>query len=534
MSHPPTDPFDLPYRTVSRLLAHRADERGEDPAARFDDAAFTYGELNRRANALAHGLAADGIEAGDHIATMLYNFPELLLTWFAVAKLGAVFVPMNVEAPGETLAYKLGDSDVDAVVLESEIRDRYESARGESDVGIEYLLDGRSGETATDTGTGPNDGYRDFDVLLGAERTERPAAAVSLDDPMGIIFTSGTTGRPKGVVLPHFSYVNTGLEFARSMRPDADSRPFTALPLYHCNAQQLTVMGSMIAGSRFAVARWFSASSFWDQARRYGATQTNLLGEMLTMLANQPERPDDDNDIRYVSCAHVPEGMYEVFAERFGVRLAEGYGLTEVATSAARNPIDDVREGSFGKPLPHIELAVVDEHNRRLPPGEEGELVVQTTRPSTMTTGYYGHPEKTVADWQNLWFHIGDIGYRDEDGYFYFVERKAHVIRHRGENVSAPAVETVVNDHPAVAESAVIGVPSDLGEEDVTAYVVLEGDAPQPAALVDWLADRLASYELPRHVQFVDALPKTPTERVQRYELRDRGVDDAWDRHAGE
>lgn len=515
-----------PYTTVPDLLDDRVDAHADDPLMFYQDDVYTYGDIDEMASTIACSLAEEGVEKGDHVATFLYNSPKYLALWFGIAKLGAVMVPINVSLKADGLSYIVDDSGAEVVVLEGETRENYETARDDLDeVETEYLLDG-TGE-----------GYRPFDDLLASDREQPPEVTVAQDDPMCVIYTSGTTGLPKGVLLPHYSYVNTGREFVDLVDLDEDDRPFTSLPLFHCNAQQLTVMGAMLVGTSFAMARWFSASSYWDQIRKYDATVFNYLGTMISVLNNrEPSDDDADNPAVYGVGAAAPAEIVDEFEERYDVELVEGYGLTETGTLAIFNqPGEDnaTNEGSIGRPVSYTEVDVVDDDGWPVDAGEQGEIVVRPTRPNSVMLGYYEKPEKTVEDWQNLWFHTGDIGYRDEDGRFYFVDRKAYTIRRRGENIATQEVEQVLNDHPAVDESAIVGVPSDLGEEDVKAYVITnDGESVTPESVLSHCEERLAYFKVPRYVEFVDEFPKTATERVEKYKLKERGVGEAWDRKA--
>lgn len=511
------------FETVTELLTTRVETHEDRALLHYGDETYTYGEIDGQARRIAASLAELGVGRGDRVCTFLYNSPEYLSLWFGIAKLGAVMVPINVSLKADGLAYIVNDSGADTIVLEDETQDNYETARDDIEaVETEFKL----GEQADD--------YRPFEELLDGDG-DHPDVTVAPHDPMSIIYTSGTTGLPKGVLLPHYSYINTGAEFVRLLDLDEDDRPFTTLPLFHCNAQQLTVMGSMLVGIDFALERWFSASSYWDQIRKHDATVFNYIGTMVQVLHNQEPKEDDaNNPAVYGFGAAAPADIVSSFNERFDVELVEGYGLTETATLALfnepgeRNATD---RGSIGRPVSYTEVDVVDDDGWPVAPGEEGEIVVRPTRPNCVMLGYYEKPEKTVEDWQNLWFHTGDIGYRDEEGRFYFVDRKAYSIRRRGENIASMEVEQVINDHPDVEESAVVGVPSDLGEEDVKAYVIpASGREIDPEDVLSFCEKRLAYFKLPRYVETVSSFPKTATERIEKYKLKERGVADAWDR----
>lgn len=512
------------YYTVTDLLDERATTHANEPLMFYQDEVHTYGEIDEMASTIACSLAEEGVEKGDHVATFLYNSPKYLALWFGIAKLGAVMVPINISLKADGLAYIINDSAAEIVVLEEETRENYETARDDLEqISTEYLLDGSA------------EGYPPFEDLLKSDREEPPEVTITQDDPMCIIYTSGTTGLPKGVLLPHYSYINTGREFIDLVDLDEEDRPFTSLPLFHCNAQQLTVMGSMLAGTSFAMTRWFSASSYWDQIRKYDATVFNYLGTMISVLNNkEPSDDDAENPAVYGVGAAAPAEIVDEFEERYDVELIEGYGLTETGTLAIFNRPGEgnaTDKGSIGRPVSYTEVDVVDDDGWPVDTGEQGEIVVRPTRPNTVMLGYYEKPEKTVDDWQNLWFHTGDIGYKDGDGRFYFVDRKAYTIRRRGENIATQEVEQVLNDHPAVDESAIVGVPSDLGEEEVKAYIITkEEDTVDSEGILSHCEERLAYFKVPRYVEFVGEFPKTATERVEKYKLKERGIGDAWDR----
>ena len=515
------------YGTVTTLLADRAASLGDAPLVHTAERTYSYRDLHRESNAVANALVERGVEPGEHIATFLRNCPEYLAAWFGIAKAGGVMVPLNTDLRDDGLAHVLRDAGPTTIFLEASTRENYESVRdGDHDVAMEFLL----GESP------PGSSYRPFGELLDADGTTRPDQSRKASDPMSIIYTSGTTGKPKGVILPHYSYLNTGRMFLETvLSTEGDHRAFTTLPLSHCNAQQTTVMGSILAETDFALAAEFDPRQFWDQIRHFDATVFNYIGTMITNLHNADVRPDDaDNPAVYGIGADAPLGVIDEFEPRFDVQLIEGYGLTETATVAALNPIDATRRGSIGKPLSYVEMEVVDEEDRPLPPGEEGEIVVRPLEPNSSMLGYHNRPEETVAAWQNLWFHTGDIGYKDQDGYFYFVDRKAYAISQPGGNISSYEVESVLSDHPDLKEAAVFGVPDDRGSEAVKAVVVPRpGRNPTPVDIVYYCDGKLAYFKVPRYIDIRDELPKTTTERVKKYELIDEDNQDVWDRESG-
>jgi crotonobetaine/carnitine-CoA ligase len=348
------------------------------------------------------------------------------------------------------------------------------------------------------------------------------------------MFTSGTTGPSKGAVLPH----NYALNMAGIVSEIGGYGPsdclYNALPLFHGNAKLLSTMPALASGARMALAERFSAGQFWDDVRRYGATEFNYIGGVLQILLKAEPRADDaDNPLRLLFGAGATPGVYEEFERRFAVTLLEGYGMSEIglpllSTLAERKP------GTCGKPYRDYEVKLVDDDGEEVEDGAPGELLVRPKRPWSMLLGYYNMPQKTAEAWQDLWFHTGDSLRRDRDGFYVFVDRKKDAIRRRGENISSWEVEHIVVSHPAVAECAAVPVRSDLGEDDVMVCIVRRpGAALSAPDLAAWSAERMARFMVPRYVRFVERLPKTPTERVQKYLLREEGVTaDTWDREA--
>jgi crotonobetaine/carnitine-CoA ligase len=367
------------------------------------------------------------------------------------------------------------------------------------------------------------------DVLAGPA-TSAPLGDVDTNQVASLMYTSGTTGQPKGVMQPHRSYVIAGESFAMRAGLCADDRVLTVLPLFHANAQFYSTMGTLVAGATLLLRR-FSASHFWEHVQHDDATQFNFIGAMARMLYNQPPTPlDAAHRVRIACGAPVPVEIYADFERRFHLTVLETYGLSECPMGTS-NLATMRKRGSIGKPAHHPDPALytrvrlVDEAECDVPVGQVGEILLQS--PALML-GYYRDPDRTADAMRGGWFHTGDYARQDEDGFFFFVDRKKDIIRRRGENIASVEIERVLNDHPAVAESAVIPVPAALSEDEIHAYVVLRPGAQTTVeALQAWCAARLARFKMPQSVRFRDALPKTPTQRVEKYKLREeyaRGV----------
>jgi crotonobetaine/carnitine-CoA ligase len=349
-----------------------------------------------------------------------------------------------------------------------------------------------------------------------------------------ILFTSGTTGPSKGALLTHNANVRTAANTCSLMGYGPGETLFNAFPLFHVNARYTSVVPALLLDdARLVLHDRFTASGFWDIMRAEGVTAFNFMGALIVMLFKQPVRPDDlDNPVRVGYGAPAPVAVLERFEERFGVRLIEVYGSTELG-ACIQNTVYERKIGSCGRAAPDCIVEIHDEHGRRVPPGVEGEIVVRPRDPHIIIEEYWGDPEATVRAFRGLWFHTGDRGRQDEDGWFTFVDRMKDAIRRRGENISSWEVEQVLNDHEAVAESAVVGVPSELTEEEVLVVVVRkEGYELTPEELLDFAQERLPHFAVPRYVRFAEALPKNHAQRVQKTVLREQGIEGAWDREA--
>jgi crotonobetaine/carnitine-CoA ligase len=514
------------YHDLVSLVRAKARKNGDRPALRFAGRSLTYTELDHESDRLANGLSAAGLGAGDRVAALLFNTPEFPILWFALAKRGAILVPLNTGLKGEILRYELTDSAPSAIVVDPRLWEVYSAVREGLTVRHEWVGTGVGNEPGP-PGVAPLAGLAS-DETTGEPVVPRPS------DPASIMYTSGTTGPPKGAIIPHEKTLTTPREIGLRSRLSPDSILFTALPLFHCNAQEMTALTALYFDLTAAFDERFHASTFWEVAAGMGATHVSLLISMINVLYKQPERPTDRaHQVRTALTAGTTRAIWPDFERRFGLTIVELYGMTECGCTTLMNPPDAIRVGSIGTPLGFVEADVVDDEDRPVTDGVRGELVVRPRRPYTMFLGYLGKPDKTVESWRNLWFHTGDYVTRDGDGYYYFVDRKKDVIRRRGENLAPYDVETVVNRHPAVFESVVVGVPSPLGEEDVKAFVQLKpGATLEPTALFEYCREHLPFFMVPRFVEFIDEIPKTANQKSQRYLLRQRRGGVEYDREA--
>jgi crotonobetaine/carnitine-CoA ligase len=509
--------------TLPATLFARAEATPDAPFVTFEGRTSTYGDQASSAAQAAAALAALDVGRGDKVALMMGNSLEFLDLWFGISLLGAVMVPVNTALKGDGLRYILEHSGAGVVVVDGAFVDAVEAA---------LPADGDSSRRIVRGADAPS-GYDRLDELLDGEYSPETLARVNPGDLASILYTSGTTGLPKGVMNSHNSYGVAANEFTRRcVQMRDDDILYTSLPLFHVNAQSLTTCGSLVSGRPFVLSPRFSASGFFDDLRVHGATVFNYIGAMLTMLFKQPARPEDaDNPARITLGGAAPAEIWRAFEARFQLTILEAFGLTETATLCLANPPDDIRVGRVGKPVGWSEVRIEREDGTEAPDGEAGEIAVRSRRENTMFMGYFRNEDATSAAMKGGWFHSGDRGRRDADGYFEFIDRLKDSIRRRGENISSFEIEQIVNSHSHVAESAAVGVPSDLGEEDVMVVVVeKEGHSVDPEELIRFCEERMADFMVPRYVQLRGALPKTATQRIQKYQLRESGVKGAWDR----
>ncbi|MFI7006556.1 AMP-binding protein [Streptomyces sp. NPDC050145] len=499
----------------------------EDPDREFlriGGRSFTRQETLDHVERVARGLRALGVAPGDRVGVMCGNRPESLFAWLGANAAGAIDVPFNIEARGRLLDHFVHDARPRVLVGTADCLRILADTITDDPVYVVCV-----GEAA---GTPFGDRARQlgFDELLalGADfAQELPAPRAS--GTATIMYTSGTTGPSKGVMLPQRYYPAQGEHAVRLTGLRADDVVLCVQPLFHIDARAF-VATTWVAGGVVVIGHRFSVTGFWDEVREHGASVFSTIGTMLWMLFKQAPRADDAAlPARLAICSSTPGEILRDFERRFGVDLIEAYGMTEcvLITSA---PAGSTVPGRIGDAVPELDVRLVDDTDMPVAPGEVGELVCRPREPFSMMQGYWGRPEATLEAWRNLWFHTGDLMRRHPDGLEY-VGRRKDSIRRRGENVSAWEVEEAVVAHPKVLEAAAIGVPSEVGEEDVAVLVVpLPGQDLEARELVAFVAEDLPRFAVPRYVEFVGSLPKTPSERIEKAKVRERGITAAaWD-----
>ena len=509
------------------VVEERAKETPDRQFLQFEDRAVTFDGLNKGINRVANGLVKLGYGKATGISVMMPNSPEWLFVYCATQKIGAYAVPINVGLKADGLAYIIDHSDSAVLFIDYQYKEQFEKVRP----GLKQLK-----HVICDTTEAPPDFELPEGAITLADLMDADDANPDMpSDPEAmsvLMYTSGTTGLPKGVVMRYKALDMEMFAMFSQLAYTEDDILYTCLPLFHANALVLTVIRALAVGAKVGLSRRFSASRFWDDIRKYEATTFNALGAMIPILMKQPERDNDtDNKVRLVMSAACPAHMWEDFQTRFGVTIWEGYGAVDGAGFSLFNA-GNAPVGSMGPAPAGVVAKVFDEDNKELPTGETGELVFQIDNADLRKVEYYKNEEASSKKIRDGWLHTGDLVYADEEGNFYFVDRRTDSMRRRGENISSSEVEKVIERHPAVFQCAVYGVPSDLGEDDVMAAVVLQpNESLTPKELVEFCTDKMADFMIPRYIDFRDELPKTGTHRLKKVELKKQGVTPTtWDK----
>ncbi|MDP3253550.1 MAG: AMP-binding protein [Hydrogenophaga sp.] len=488
---------------ITHLLAHQAAERPEAPCVVTLEREYTYAEIHRAARRFATRLADEGVGKGDHVALLAGNGAAFVIAWFGIGLRGAVAVTLNNQLIADGLRYSVDQCDARLLVVDREWEDSRAAQLDQRQAALPRLL--IEDDTAFLHSLAP---------LAEADAVEVPASA-----PSTIMYTSGTTGLPKGVVNSHTAYLATGRATVKALHITPQDRILVFLPLFHVNPQMYGVMSVLTAGAALLLLPRFSASSFFDDVIRLRATGCTFVGTVLSILVARHSGDRRDHGLRFFFGGGAPKAVWQAVEERFGIPVREAYGMTEVGGWTCANTVDEHRFGSCGKARPDLELRIFDSDDQSVPPGEPGEIVVRPRDPDTILLGYYKKPEQMLESCRNLWFHSGDLGTLDEDGFLYYLGRKKELIRKSGEMISPVEIETVLRRMDAVADCAVVAVPDPVTGDEIKAVIVAEGDI-DPMAVQAFLADKLARFMLPRYIEFIAAIPKTETEKIQRNKLQ--------------
>ncbi len=533
------DTYALRDLTLPKVLARQV-EAAPDKVFLTETAtgrSFTYRQTDDWSSRIAAALEGAGVQQGGHVGLLMGNSAEHLALFLAIGKLGAVSVPVNTAARGELLRYYLGQSDCETVVVDASLADRLGDVLEQLPL-VKRVIVLRTGEgeefSVAATAARP---VADFKALVDAAAAQPGPREVKCSDLVLIAYTSGTTGPSKGSMLPHAAALAYGTSAAEAQGYRASDVFYVCLPLFHNNALLAATGAALVCGASVVLSRRFSVSKFWGEIRASKATVTNFLGAMSSFLwSSPPSAQDADHHLRLVSMAPTPKYAAD-FEKRFGLRSMNNYGLSDYAMVTSFTGSDSRDKlGSIGRPRRGYEVKIVDEDDFDLPPGEIGEIVLRAQDPWMATFGYYKMPEATLASRRNLWFHTGDRGMMDADGYFYFVDRKKDCIRRRGENISAFEVENIIGTHPDVANAAVFPVATQNNDEEVGAVIVKKpGVTLSELDIVAHCQRNMAYFMIPRYIVFSEALPTTVNQKIEKFRLRkdlEANLSQAWDREA--
>ena len=510
--------------TIVAALRRAVAGRGSELWLDFQGKTHTYAEIDRLSTRLGNSLTALGVKKGDTVVTFLDNSPDAIVCFLAITRLGAVYVPINTGYKGEFLRHQLNDSGSAIVIAECDYAERVaEIAESLIDVKLLLYRGDRPDMKGASLRVAPIDEHRGTD--------DTPIdVAVRPRDLAALIYTAGTTGPAKGCMLSHNFVCNLARQNNEIFAVTSDDIFWTCLPLFHFNAIAISIIASLLAQAKVAVVPRFSVTNFWPEIVRSRATIAGVLGTMATLLAKSADSEASRaayGQIRVVQGAPWPPDVAVTWKERFGIQTevcARVFGITEACVVTQVAVHEKVPPRSSGRRSPYFDVRIVDDDDNELPSGVAGEVICRPLKPHVMFEGYWRRPEATLAIMRNMWLHMGDIGKFDENGFFYFVDRKKDYLRRRGENISSFEMEATFGAHPDIQEVAVHAVLSELSEDDIKVTAVLRAGASlTEEELCRWCTDRVPYFAIPRYIEFRAELPKNPVGRVLKYQLREEG-----------
>jgi len=511
-------------RSLPALLTRQLREQPDRPYFTIEGVTYTYRQTHEKLRTIAGALAGLGVDMNARVGVLLPNRAAFVFTMFAAAHLGAAIVAINPEFRGQLLAAALDTAQCKVLIVDDMSAPGVQALQAEALRGIEAVIH-------------VDDGLLDLPHAITQARWSAleksaceppPPAQTNPGTIQAISFTSGSTGPAKGVQITISQAVDVACTYIHATNLVRDDVLYTPFAFFHGMSTRLGLVPALIVGAHVVIGRRFSPSRYWQEARDCGATVGQTLPTMTALLKAQPATEHDRD--------HTITRMYnsradEEFERRFGVRLIEAYGMTEIGL-VIYSAYPDRRAGAAGRVHVDWDMQIVDDEDNPVPVGATGELVFRPKAPWLVSPGYVGAPQATVESWRNLWFHSGDIGRQDEDGYVYFIDRRKERIRRLGENISSFDVESIVCGHPDVRECAALAYPASLGEDDVRVVVVKARESELSAGdLYDWLVTMMPKYMLPRYIEFADSLPRTPTNKIEKYQLKQAGLlPGVWDR----
>jgi crotonobetaine/carnitine-CoA ligase len=496
-------------RTLVTALEDKVRRFPDTPFLWFEDAEgrvegpWTWRDLDRVVNQAAHLLLARGLKPGERFNLHLGNCPEFIVFWLAAARTGTVMVPTNPVSTAEEMAYILAHSEARLSLTEPRVSASCRTAQMQCPALLDVIE------------------CRPLGPLLSGFPDTPPEIPVTPSDEISMQYTSGTTSKPKGVLLTHANYVYGGEVMAKAMRAAPSDRHLIVLPLFHAGAQLHAFLPMLLVGGSVAIMERFSAGRFVEQVTRHQATLAALFAAPIRMLLTQPRRPEEGaTRLRAVSYAqNVTPQQFEDWHARFRAPLLQIWGMTETMSLPLMQPLDlPAKPLSMGRPVLGYEVRIVDEAGQEVPAGVTGELIVRGTPGVSLMKGYFKNPEATAQTLRDGWLWSGDQAWRDDEGYFFFVDRKKDMLKRAGENVSASEVEDTLKQHPAVFDAAVVGVPDPVRDQAIKAYVIVhEGAAATAEELIAWCRGRLSPFKVPEIVELRAAFPRTSVGKIQKH-----------------
>ncbi|MBK6288209.1 MAG: AMP-binding protein [Gammaproteobacteria bacterium] len=519
-------------RHIGRAIRMQAEQNGDTRFLVFDRTVYTFDQANSRVNELAAGLRKLGIERGDRVVFYMSSAPEVMFLVLAVNKLGAIWVPVNSDYKGAWLEDTINRGRAKLLVTDTSHAERVAAVHASLQVAHIAVL----GDPACLPGALP------FEALYAPSPGEPDLSGFDYGDTCAVLWTSGTTGRSKGVMQSHNVWFQAALDGDVMYHTRAGDVVYNVMPMYNSGAWATSLFRSLFCGVTLAVDPAFSVTSFWDRVRFYGATQSFTIGAMHMFLWNAPPRADDaDNPLRELQAVPMPTDIKEPFSKRFGVRVL-GQGMSQSEAMIMLRQDQRLRSswppGSCGNPVEGMDMKLVDEAGQEVGVGNPGELWVRPQRPFMIFNGYFDDAEATANAFSGAWYHTGDMLRRDAEDNYFFVDRKKDAVRYKGRNISSYEVELVARRHPAIADCAAFGIPSEelQHEDEIKLNVVLRPDAVVEARdIAQYINDNAPYFFVPRYIEFVEELPYTPNQKIQKYRLREAGIGpNTWDaRRAG-
>jgi crotonobetaine/carnitine-CoA ligase len=488
---------------ITDLLSQRASATPGKAFIITPEGDYSFSRIDTAALRFASRLAELGVNEGDHVALIADNCAAFLVAWFAISYRGAVAVTLNNQLVADGLRYSVDQCDAKLLIADR----AWVDARAQH-------LDARQAALPRVVIESDADFFQSLEGLA-------PAAPVHVaaERPCSILYTSGTTGLPKGVVNCHNAYRAAGVATAHALKLTEEDRIMVYLPLFHVNPQMYGVMSALVTGAAIILLRRFSAASFFDDAIRFGATGCTFVGTVLSILVGRHTAERRDHAMRFCFGGGAPREIWTTVESRYGIKVHEAYGMTETGGWSSANTVDDSRFGSCGRPRPDLEIRIFDKDDNEAAPGQQGEIVVRPKAADVMLLGYYRKPEQMLEASRNFWFHTGDLGSFDADGYLVYHGRLKELIRRSGEMISPVEIETCLRRMPGVRDCAVVAVPDAIVGDEIKAVLVCDVLV-EPLAVRTFLKDLLPAYMLPRFVEFLEAIPKTETEKIQRNKLQ--------------